>query len=78
VGRIPELPKLSSSLLEVVIHVQGRKMAVCKEFTVSWECTAMISFMIAWDCVAMASSAMASKWQDSGNNWYDNIAEKQA
>lgn len=44
-GRIPELPKLSNSLQEVIImHVQRTKTVVYKEFTVAGSCVTMTPF----------------------------------
>lgn len=56
--------------------VQRRKMVVCKEFTIAWDYTAITTFTTSWRCTAMKPFtiawdpvAMASRWQDSGNNY---------
>lgn len=48
-GRIPELPKLSNSLQEVIMHVQRRKMVVYKEFTIAGYCITMTPFAMTRD-----------------------------
>lgn len=63
-GRIPELPKLSNSLQEVIImHVQRRKMVVYKEFTIAGYCITMTPFAMTRD------SMLWHDLQQNGTEW---------